>query len=237
MKNTTTNLYKVRNGKLKGNKTPQEVFYESTNRLFRLLSHHPFFIENVTKIRNKHRISNSEVTNVQKLLEWKNSNRLKYSNIINDQDITRLIDSFDYASELKKSVKQFTFDFIMTNNLILPSSFETGLNIIRYSKEQPAIKLNPKSVYLEITPYTTERELKSSWEKVVGKRKEIRNYGVPNFSKIEERIWELSYFDKLKLKPIAGKIKEEGGPFYQDYEIAKMKSDYKSSLSKLKPIK
>lgn len=234
---TRGNLYNKRQGKIKGNKNPQEIFYESTNNLFNLLAHHPFFVEQVAIIRRKHNLPFSKITNAQEFLEWKSLKPKAYTSTLNDPEIEVLISGFNFAPELKKSVRQFTSDFIMTNDLIFPSMFETGLNIIKYSEKQKTLKLNPKSIYLEITPFTTNRELKVSWDKIAGKRREIRNYGVPNYSKIEERVWELSHFEKSNLKSISQKIKEEMGISYDSWQIAKFKNKYKNYLSKLRPLK
>jgi hypothetical protein len=220
----------------KGNKNPKEIFYESTQKLFKLLIHHPHFIKGVAILRDKYKLSYQEITNISKLLQWKNANNKKCNLIAQDEDLYGLINDFKIPQELKKSAKNFAYDFILTNNLITNNMFETGLNIIKHSLKEKTLKLNPNSVYVEITPFTTEREIKNTWEKIVGKRKEIRNYGIPKTSKIDERVWELS-MDGYKIDEIIKKIKEEFDRksfIYSDVNTSKNK--YKTALSKLRKI-
>lgn len=221
---------------LKGNKNPQEIFYESTQKLFQLLAHHPYFLEGVSKLRNKHKIHYQDITDIPEFLEWKRANTEKCSLLIQDENLYGLINDFKIPQELKKSAKNFAYDFILTNNLITNSMFETGLNIIKYSKKEKTLKLNEGSVYVEITPFTTERELKNGWDRIVGDRKEIRNYGIPKTQKIDERVWEL-YMEGYSTKEICQKIKGEFSRKSITYtDVIASKHRYKTALSKLRKI-
>ena len=220
----------------KGNRNPNEIFYESTQKLFNLLAHHPHFIKGVVNLRDKYKLPYKEITDVSKLLEWKSKNNKKCNLIAQDEDLYGLINDFKIPQELKKSVKNFAYDFILTSNLITSNMFETGLNIIKYSLKEKTLKLNPNSVYVEITPFTTEREIKNTWEKIIGKRKEIRNYGIPKTLEIDERVWELST-EGCSTEKISEKIKEEFDKksfIYSDVNTSKHK--YKTALSKLRRV-
>lgn len=221
---------------LKGNKNSQEIFYESTQKLFHLLANHPYFISGVARLREKYKLPHQEITDISKLLQWKSMNNKKCNLIAQDEILYGLINDFKIPQELKKSAKNFAYDFILTNNLITNSMFETGLNIIKYSSKEKTLKLNQGSVYVEITPFTTEREMKNSWERIAENRKEIRNYGIPKTSKIDERVWEL-YKQGCITEDICKEIKKEFDKTSFTYsDVNSSKHKYKIALSKLRKI-
>ena len=230
-------LYPVRkNSKLKGNKNPQEIFYESTQKLFRLLSHHPHFLAGAGKLRSKYKIPFEDITDISKLLVWQHNHKKQYDKLVSDEELSKLLADFKIARELQRATGKFMLDYIQTNNLITTSIFDNGLNVIRASDDRKILELKPDCIYLEITPHTTVREIKDRWKNIVGGRKEIREYGIPATTKIEERVWEL-YEQGLETNEITPLIKKEFHLRVSGYsETLKLKSNYKKALSKLRKV-
>jgi hypothetical protein len=237
----TMSLYQIRKNKkgenitLKGNKNPQEIFYESTQKLFRLLANHPYFLAGISKLRKKYKLPYTEITDIGKLLAWQQDNKEKRRKIISDTTLDELLADFKIPSEFRPATKHFACDFTMTNSLITSSMFDTGLNVIKPTEQKKLLLMNPSSVYLEITPHTTFREVKDRWNEIVEGRKEIRNYGIPATSKIEEQVWKLSV-EGMTTQQIAEKLNKESGTRYIYNEVSAFKNRYKKALSKLKKV-
>ncbi len=221
--------------KIKGNKNQQEIFYESTQKLFRLLAHHPYFLKVANEIRRKHKLSWEEIDTVSKLLIWKKDHRSKYNLFLKDPKLKSLLDEFKVPSELKRATAGFFEDFILTKNLILPSMYETGLNIVRFSKNNKTIVLNPESVYLEITPLTTMREVRDNWDKITLGRKEVHNFGIPKTSEQEEAIWDL-FEESYKTNEVVDLINKRFKTRYIYSDINLAKHNYKKALLRLRKL-
>lgn len=226
-------LYPFRkNNNIKGNKNPQEIFYESTQKLFRLLSNHPYFLSEMTKLRSKYKLPYKDITDIQKLLVWQHDNKEVRNKIVHDRKLEALLVTFLIPKELQKATLGFMYDFLPTDNIITASSYETGLNVIKVTENEKTIELNPNYLYLEITPHTTIREIKDRWKKIVDSRKEIRGYGIPSTSKIEERVWKL-YQQGKGTDEI---VKTIGSIRYGYNEVLALKNNYKKALFKLRKL-
>ena len=224
--------------KAEGNKKQNIIFRESSLNLFRLLTHHPYFLTAIVKARKKYGIS---ISGISEMLIWKNAHRGKYHNLV--ADLTELTDSFSIPPQLYRAARQFTLDYVFINKHDCPSNFEVGLNIIRPSEYLKTLTLNPSSVYIEITPGTSEREIRDNWERIVGKRKETRKLDIPTVNPIDERVWELT---EQKPRPSDKELTEilkkafplnlSTSSFMYD-EINKRRFTYKKMLLKLRPFK
>lgn len=234
------NLYNLRSrGSLKGNKNSQEIFYEASLNLFRLLAHHPYFRSEISKLRNKYGIVSEDIKDMGGILIWKNENRDRYRKLLADPLFYNLPSDFKFASQLRKAVAQFTLDYVLTGEYTFHSSYESGYNVIRPTKKLHSIELSPKSIYLEITPETSLREVKDNWDKIVGGRKEVRNFGIPSPSRIDEYVWELTtlHIPKLEQDEIKKRLKQRFSGYSFTYsEINKRKHTYRMALSKLRKV-
>jgi hypothetical protein len=233
-------LRKDKKGKIirnfKGNKNPEEIFYETSQRLFKLLSNHPYFIENIESLRNYYKIPAKEIRDISELLIWKNNNKNTVFKIQKEQKVELFLKNFSIPQELQKSVIYFAYDFLMTNNIITASSFASGLNVIRVTEDTRERELNPNHLYLEITPFTSLREVKDKWEVITNTLKSKRNFGIPSTTKHEEFVWKLSQ-QGLTTKQITEKINQSFKTANYLYnEVLKLKSNYKKALSTLKTI-
>lgn len=221
--------------KAKGNKKQGTIFLESSLALFRLLVHHPHFIQGIAKARKKYgiRITSS----VQDVLIWKNDHRSKYHKLTSD--LMDLVRDFTAPPQLEAVIREFALDFVFFNKQDNPPTFVAGFKVYKWSEQQQIMSLNPGSIYLEITPTTSEREIRDNWGKIVGERKETRKMGVPKVNRTDERVWELSELltPKLNGEALRAALKAEfpHSSFLYD-EINKRRFTYKQALSKLRPI-
>lgn len=222
--------------KLKGNKKQDRIFLESSFALFRLLAHHPHFVHGIINARKKYGIKVSD--NVQDVLVWKTDHRSKYYKLVSD--LMGLISDFSIPSQLGAAARQFVLEYVFTDKQDIQPVFVAGFRVHKWTESQQTISLNPGSIYLEITPTTSEREIRDNWEKIAGKRKETRKMGVPKVNRTDERVWELSELQTPKLSndEVRAALKAEfpRGVFMYD-EINKRRFTYRQALSKLRPVK
>lgn len=235
MENVENNEIKgVKKTKIKGNKKQETVFRESGLALLCHLSHHPHFVQSIAKIRNKYGIKVTDKG--QDVLIWKNDHRAQYHKLVTD--MMKLIADFSIPLQLGAAARHFALDCVFFNKQEIQLIFKTGFRVHKWTENQQSIHLNPSSIYLEITPSTSEREIRDNWEKIVGKRKESRKMGVSKVNRIDERVWELSELCNPKLNKEAMKnaLKAEFGGIFTYDGINKRRFAYKRVLSKLRPI-
>lgn len=221
--------------KTKGNKTPEQIFQASSQSLFRLLAHHPRFLAGIADLRKNYGVRVPKADRIEYLLGWKNENRAKYHELI--QALASLTDEFDVPPQLRLATRRFAEEYVFIGSPASPSMYGVGLNVIRPSDYLTTLKLNQGSVYLEIIPgITSEREVRESWEKIVGKVKQVRNLGVSKTNPIEERVWELTELaePQFNAKDAAKVLGEEFPNYTFTYtEVNKYRSNYKQALLKL----
>lgn len=219
--------------KTKGNKSPDRIFEDSSQGLFRLLAHHPHFIQGITAARKKYGIREY---GVKAMLDWKSRHRQnKYHDLI--ADIGNLMDGFTLPPQLYSAGRRFAEDYVFLNRHDTPTMFAAGLNVIRPTAGCRTFTLNPNAVYVEVIPgATSEREVRENWKRIVGNVRQSRKLSVPKINPLEERVWEL--VEKKGKKAAAEQLRVEYPRRSFTYaDVNKHLGRYKSVLSKLRPVK
>lgn len=128
-------LYPFRkNNNIKGNKNPQEVFYETSLRLFKLLSNHPYFLKNIEKLRKRYKIPASEIPGISELLIWKNEHRKIVTELYQERRLEVLLNDFTIPSELQKASLSFAHDFLMPTTSSKQANMKAGSMLFRSLK-------------------------------------------------------------------------------------------------------
>lgn len=221
----------------------KDKFQENRERLFTLLSDHPYFTRRVIQIREKYQIPKDgfEDESAAFLFEHKyKDTKLNFTNTIEE-----LVNSFKIPQVYRQSVWHFSYDY-----LIYPKRAERQiierLPLVRIVKTDRNREINkylvsPNSTYIEVFNWTTRKDAEKALKKF-NKSKTIQlPFKVSKVGPLARAIWKLSQggLNNKEIKVKVNKMFKESGDsrIFGETDVAVYKKNYKDALSVLRKIK
>jgi hypothetical protein len=212
-------------------------FEEERNKLCTLLTDHPFFIQEIPKIRKKYKIPTDSFCDPQKAFYWEHKNRQRRNEFV--KDINKFIDNLTIPRAYRPAIFSFLYDYILTNKPIhknaIQSQNRASITITDSDRDINKYLINPNSLYIEIYKWTTKRDLDEAYKQIKEIRKEKEQIKVSKIEGLARDIWILT---KRGLSD--KQIKKELDTAYQktfDYKkIPSYRKRYKDQLNKIKKI-
>lgn len=234
----------------------EKDYLENESTLYLLLLDHPFFIENVKKIRNKFCINDNGFTEPKDAHYWRYENmERKHKYIKQVQDLAM---SFQIKQAFRSRVIFFIEDYILCEKLIerlLPrivddsedDSIEksseqvitkkVGAKIIKADKDREINKylFTPEKTYIEISNETTSRDIDEVFKIITERKKERYRYTIVKSGLIAREIWHAAQ-NGFKHSEICSLINTKYEKNITIENIAVYKKRYKNALERLRPF-
>jgi hypothetical protein len=232
------NIYTFPNGK----DLPREESW-----LYSLLLDHPFFINEVKKIRVKLDMPEDGFKGYQDFIKWGRLDKKVFL-----KECEKLVDKFKIPNNLIIKCRFFVSDYIISKGLIeylLPKYSEekkklkagyakkkkpgAAIVVADRNREINKFRFTPNNIYLEIYPDTTARDILSIFKKISKKRKIKQKHNISQPDIINKDVWNLT--GKLKNDTeIALEINKRYGTEFGYDNISVYRKRYKDALNKLR---
>lgn len=220
---------------------------------YSLLLDHPFFIDNVKKIREKLNIKENGFASQFEYYNWRAKNNQEHKEIHNEAE--DLINQFKIETKLSRRIIPIITDYITCPDSIIPfllkvdnkdkRKFTTGkslkktpgVGMIIADKDREINKYRfiPGNIYLEIYPETTIRDVLNIF-KLINKKRDKRNkkkIEVSQRETISKDVWDLH--KQLKTDDeISSLINEKYGTEFRYNDVCVYRKRYKDALMDLK---
>jgi|GEM_PF-3058443 len=215
--------------------------------LYSLLLDHPFFINEVKRIRVRLGMPEDGFKGYQDYIEW---GRLDKKLLL--KECEKLVNKFKIPNDLITKCKLFVYDYIISKGLVdylLPkySKEEKRLKAGYAKKKKPGaaiivadrdreinkFRFTPNNIYLEIYPDTTVRDITSIFKEISKKRKAKQKYNIPQPDIIAKEVWNLTSQLKNDTE-IYKDINEKYGTEFGYDNISVYRKRYKDALNSLR---
>ncbi len=188
----------------------RDKFLSGRSRLLALLIDHPYFQENVKKIREKYKLPEQGFSDRSEAHMWEHENTDTYHARV--LDVESLIGGFEIPKIFRSSTWGFISDYIIAPVRSEHSStrYYPVFRLVRTDEDRKVNQflVNPNSLYVEIFDWTTKRDMDAAWSKITKSKKTKLPFGVSRVDALARDVWLLSQGD-LSDKEISSKIQEE----------------------------
>lgn len=224
--------------------------------LYDAIVNHPYFITEIPKVRKKLKIIADGFSSAQGAYRWEKANT---SNAVKLKNETKILLQTTTANlDLERYAFFFLYDYILSpfrvRNLLMDDidslSYKDKKDTIKnLTRKQEAVRViktgkdvaqnkflfQPDTVYLEIQPDTSYRELSSAWKVVLETIKDIPKFSISKRDEVARKVWKLSQ-EKYTHNEIAKMVNKYFGTKLGYTDIAIYKKRYKDVLDKIKPL-
>ncbi|HAU65838.1 MAG: hypothetical protein A2017_17670 [Lentisphaerae bacterium GWF2_44_16] len=214
------------------------VFQEVVETMGILLRHHPFFISEVTRIRDEFDLPKNGIMSTQHLL-WLSENKQRAMAYFEATHI--LVSKFEIPPEIRKSIIRFIEDHVLFNKKEALSPNKTELRLM--TKGQVIQDLDSvDAVYLQVTPTTSIREVKKYLSRLqkTQDEKSKKRYGVPRIDPLGAIAWSM-YRKGSEIGEIKSALKEvykkRNGGILMEGDVRRLRDRFKKALNKIYPVK
>lgn len=215
-------------------------FTEGLKRYLFLLTDHPFFVEQVTKIRKKFKVPKNGFASFEEKVVWKHS---KNNYEAYRKEIERFLNKLNTLRVYRSGILEFIDDYIFfqKNHENISMSQTPRYAIIQSSnnREENKYLFQPNTLYLEVYPWTSTADMQDSFSKMSELKKDKMGYGniQANEFGIARISWKLKQsgmknteiYEELKEKCFLQKMKHFG---YDD--ISNYVTRYETSLKQIR---
>lgn len=224
------------------NNTPDKKFIAGRERLFTLLTDHPYFQKKQKAIRKKYSIPSSGFEDLSEAFEWEHKTKTRHQRYV--KDVESLIADFNISNVYRSSVWQFVYDYILVPKRNQNSSISDypTYSIVHTDSDRDINKylINPDSIYVEIYEWTTKRDIEKALKKLSKLKKDTQPFHISKVGDLARQVWLLSE-QGLNSQDIKSRIQEklqkagEKRVFgYEDVPIYRKR--YKEALNSLRKI-
>ena len=176
-----------------------DLFSDNKKRLFNLLLDHPYFHEQVKKIRDLHDIPKGGFATKEEIYNWEHSVKNRKDNFNNDID--KLVSDFSFPLIYRQSMWFLFEDFITNSNI---SSRRNDYDIIKAlpifsivetenDREVNKYLINPSSRYIEVFNWTRKKDVVRAFNKInENKNKSKSLFEISKIEGLSRKIWKMS---------------------------------------------
>lgn len=235
--------------------TKDKKFIDGQRSLYTLLVDHPYFQDNVSKLRKKYEIPSKGFDNSQKAFEWESAVKTRKDKFW--QEIEALIYKFAIPNVYGSEARFFAYDYILTPERVrylLPfsesmskemkeriiegvSRKKVGASIIRTGNdaEQHKYQFRAQCIYIEVSDFTTERDLLTAFRKIKKNEKKQSLFKLPRAQEKARFVWLLKQ-KKLTNQKIADAFNSEYQTNIPATKIPLYVKRYQEALSTIRPL-
>lgn len=224
------------------NSVSGEKFTENRNKFFTLLTDHPYFQKQVTKLRKKYSLPETGFSKSSDAFDWEHSSKKEYQSLV--KDVNDFVLGFETPRVYRSSVWEYVYGFIVVPVRCKKLSVAQYplFSVVQTDEDRDINKflINQDSLYIEVFEWTTKRDLEKAAKILTKLKKEkypLKVSRVQNFSREVWLLTEQGLSDKQIKLELSNHLKDKGNDRIIGYdEIPVYRKRYKTALSKLRKI-